>query len=250
MPFYYLHRLSADQRSQHSDRHLGYMLAFVAGAVNAGGFLAIGQYTSHMTGIVSSMADHLALSEFIPALSALVAWIAFVTGAATTSLLVNLARRRHLHSQFALCLLFESALLLVFGLAGSQLAPKRELLTPVTVLLLCYIMGLQNAIITKISATRIRTTHITGMSTDLGIELGRLFYFNRRPIPELHVRANREKLVLHTILILCFASGGVTGALGFKYIGYSASVGLSAALALMCIGPILTDIRLYWKKTG
>jgi len=60
----YFHNLSAEQRSVRADRHLGYTLAFVAGAVNAGGFLAIGQYTSHMTGIVSTMADQMALGQF------------------------------------------------------------------------------------------------------------------------------------------------------------------------------------------
>src|SRR6185312_8845789 len=147
----YLHELSDQQRSQRSDRHLGYSLAFVAGAVNAGGFLAIGQYTSHMTGIVSSMADHLALRDIMPALAAMAAWLSFVTGAAASAVLINLARRRHLRSQFALSLLVEAALLLLFGWAGAYLADMRDFLAPVTVLLLCFIMGLQNAIITKVS---------------------------------------------------------------------------------------------------
>lgn len=247
MSLRYFNLLSADRRDPRADRHLGYVLAFVAGAVNAGGFLAIGQYTSHMTGIVSSMADHLALGEFTLALSALIAWLAFVLGAATTAVLVNLAKRRRLHSQFALSLLVESALLLLFGMAGAYLADMREFLAPVTVLLLCFIMGLQNAIITKVSAAVIRTTHVTGLSTDLGIELGKLFYFNRRKVPHLAVCANRDKLALHALLILQFFGGGVIGALGFKHIGYSATFGLSAGLALLAIGPIFADLRVRWK---
>lgn len=242
-----MHRLSTDQRNHRSDRHLGYALAFSAGAVNAGGFLAIGQYTSHMTGIVSSMADYLALREFMPAISALAAWLAFISGAATTAVLVNLAKRRRLRSQFALSLLVESGLLLLFGAAGAYLADMRDFLAPVTVLLLCFIMGLQNAIITKASGAAIRTTHVTGLSTDLGIELGKLLYFNHRNVPSLEVRANRDKLALHALLIFYFFSGGVTGALGFKYIGYSATIILSAGLALLAMGPILADLRVRWK---
>jgi len=253
MPARYLHLLSA-QRDAHRDRHLGYVLAFVAGAVNAGGFLAIGQYTSHMTGIVSSMADHVGLGEFPLALAALAAWLAFVLGAATTAVLVNLARRRHLRSQFALSLLVEAALLLLFGVAGAHLAEMRDLLAPATVLLLCFIMGLQNAIITKVSAAVIRTTHVTGLSTDLGIELGKLFYFNRRELPQLAVLANRDKLALHALLILFFFTGGVAGALGFKHIGYAATIFPSAGLALLAIGPIVTDLRARWgvlmRKAG
>ncbi|MDP9109874.1 MAG: DUF1275 domain-containing protein [Pseudomonadota bacterium] len=243
----YLYRLSAGRRSQRADRHLGYILAFVAGAVNAGGFLAIGQYTSHMTGIVSSMADHLALGGVAEALAALSAWIAFVTGASTTAILINLARRRRLRSEFALSLLVEAALLLLFALAGAHLADSHRLLEPVTVLLLCFIMGLQNAIITKVSGAVIRTTHLTGMSTDLGIEVGKLLYFNRREIPQLTVRANRDKLGLHARLIGSFFIGGVAGALGFKHIGYGVAIPLAALLALLAAGPILVDIHKRWK---
>ncbi len=243
----YLYRLSAGRRTQRADRHLGFVLTFVGGAVNAGGFLAIGQYTSHVTGIVSSMADHLALGAFAAALSALAAWVAFVSGAATTAILINLARRRRLRSQFALSLFFEAVLLLTFGIAGARMADMHELLAPVTVLLLCFIMGLQNAVITKASGAVIRTTHLTGMTTDLGIELGKLLYYNQRDLPLMTVRANRDKLGLHAGLIGSFFVGGVTGALSFKHIGYSAAGFLAAILVLVAAGPILLDIHIRWK---
>ena len=189
------------------------------------------------------MADRLALGDMKMALAALAAWLAFVSGAATTAVLVNFAKRRHLHSQYALSLLLEALLLVLFGLAGAYLNHLHEFLDPVTVLLLCYIMGLQNAIITKISSAVIRTTHVTVLSTDLGIELGKLLYINRHHDPELDVHANHDKLMLHLRLILCFFSGGVSGAIGFKYIGYSITLVLALWLALLAVGPIITDIR-------
>ena len=51
------------QRSPEANLRLGLVLTFVAGATNAGGFLAVGSYTSHMTGIVSSVADDLVLGH-------------------------------------------------------------------------------------------------------------------------------------------------------------------------------------------
>ena len=243
----YFYRISAARRTAEADLRLGIMLAFIGGAVNAGGFLAIGQYTSHVTGIVSALADHLALGEFAAALAAAAAWIAFVSGAATTAVLINLARRRRLRSRYALSLLFEAALLLLFGVAGTYLTAMPDLLAPVTVLLLCFIMGLQNAIVTKVSGAVIRTTHLTGMTTDLGIELGKLVYVNRRNLPQLAVRANRDKLGMHARLIGAFLAGALTGALGFKTVGYGATIFLSAALALLSVGPIWMDIALRWK---
>ena len=252
MPLRYLSHLSDERRDLRSDQHLGFALAFVAGAVNAGGFLAIGVYTSHMTGIISSMADDLALGDFALALAALGAWLAFLMGAATSAILINFARRRRrkLRSQYALSLLLEALLLLLFGLAGAYMEGMRDFMAPVTVLLLCFIMGLQNAIITKVSGAAIRTTHVTGLSTDMGIELGKLFYYNRQKterIPRMLVLANRGKLKLHSMLVGFFFIGGVSGALGFKHIGYSATVILAAALAALAAGPILHDMRLIWR---
>jgi uncharacterized membrane protein YoaK (UPF0700 family) len=63
MPINYLRGLTSPQRSDQTNRHLGRSLAFIAGATNAGGFLAVGQYTSHMSGVVASMSDNLALGE-------------------------------------------------------------------------------------------------------------------------------------------------------------------------------------------
>ena len=61
MPIFYLSRLTGRERTQNANQQLARHLTFVAGAVNAGGFLAVRQYSSHVTGIVSAMADNLAL---------------------------------------------------------------------------------------------------------------------------------------------------------------------------------------------
>jgi uncharacterized membrane protein YoaK (UPF0700 family) len=106
---------------------------------------------------------------------------------------------------------------------------------------------LQNAIITKASGAVIRTTHVTGLSTDIGIELGKMFYYNHQPIHGMVVRANRVKLKLHTLLVGCFFIGGVAGAFGYKHIGFSASILPSVLLALLAAGPILHDMRVRWR---
>ncbi|WP_163455015.1 DUF1275 family protein, partial [Escherichia coli] len=53
------------ERDHRADLRLGMALCCVAGAVNAGGFLAVAQYTSHMSGIISAMADDLALGGVV-----------------------------------------------------------------------------------------------------------------------------------------------------------------------------------------
>ncbi len=173
MPLDFSRRLTGRERTADANVQLGYMLAFVAGSTNAGGYLAVHQYTSHMTGIVSSMADSLVLGSLDVALAGLGGLISFVLGAMASTVMVNYARRRHLFSEYSIPLLVEAALLLAFGLAGGSLQNLHGLFVPGTVMLLCFIMGLQNAVISKISRSEIRTTHITGTITDIGIELGK-----------------------------------------------------------------------------
>lgn len=230
------------QRSPEANLRLGMVLTFVAGATNAGGFLAVGRYTSHMTGIVSSVADDLVLGRITLALAGIVCLAAFVAGAMCTAVLVNWGLRQQLRSSYSLPLLLESGALLAFGLFGTAIAAWSQLFVPVTVVLLCFIMGLQNAVITKISKAEIRTTHITGLVTDLGIELGKLFYINRSQ-NKLPVRANRQRLRIQTSLVLGFLLGGLLGALGFKYWGYITTVPLAALLWILCLRPLLTDLR-------
>lgn len=241
MPLFYLRRLTGRERSQTANRHLACFLAFIAGATNAGGYLAVRQYTSHMSGIVSAMADSVALGDLRLAAVGLSALAAFLAGAACTAILVNWGRRRTMQSEYALPLLVEAALLVCFGLLGNRFEQHHLMLVSATAALLCFTMGLQNAIITKISRAEIRTTHVTGMITDIGIELGKALYWNRHSEAG-QVRSDNEKLRLLTSLVGLFFIGGVLGAVGFKHIGFGATLPLAAVLVLLAAVPVLDDV--------
>jgi uncharacterized membrane protein YoaK (UPF0700 family) len=245
MPVPFLRKLSGRERSAAANRQLGLSLAFVAGAANAGGFLAVGQYTSHMTGIVSSMADNVALGGVTLALAGVGALLSFAGGAATSAILINWTRRRRLQSEFALALMVEAALMLCFGLMGSQLSHKVGLFIPATVMLLCFMMGLQNAIVTKLSRAEIRTTHVTGLITDIGIELGKLAYWNRSGPDHAGPRvvADRRRLGILSGLLGMFFAGGVAGAIGFKHVGFLSTVPLALILLVLAAVPVFDDVK-------
>ncbi|MFT6591818.1 MAG: uncharacterized membrane protein YoaK (UPF0700 family) [Rhodoferax sp.] len=237
-----LHDWTSVERTAQNDIRLGTTLSFVAGAINAGGFLAVGKYTSHMTGIVSAMADNLVLGQVGLAATGLALLLAFLSGAMTTAWMVNWGLRHNLQSAYGRPLLLEAALLLAFGLFGAGIHLFADLFVPLTVLILCFIMGLQNAVITKISHAQIRTTHITGLVTDLGIELGKLLYINRLDLDK-RVMANRSKLGIHIKLITSFFIGGLVGAIGFKMVGYITTLPLSLLLLLLVWHPVMNDAK-------
>lgn len=245
MPLKTLNRLTSTHRSQKTNYQLGGYLAFVAGTINAGGFLAISQYTSHMSGIISSIGDNLAIKDAIPILGALSMLVSFIFGSFVSTVMVSWGKRHQIYSEYALPLLLEAILLLMFGVLGANLNVLTPLTVPTIALMLCFVMGLQNAIITKISSAEIRTTHMTGIVTDIGIELGRMMYWNRsQEANKVHiVRSNQKKLKAHLLIFGMFLTGGVVGAISFQKTGYISVVPISISLIVISSLQIYRDIR-------
>ncbi|HVR53198.1 MAG TPA: YoaK family protein [Pseudorhodoferax sp.] len=239
--------LTSRHRAPSTNQALGLLLAFNAGAINAGGFLVLHQYTSHMTGFSSQLADGLALGQVRLVLTALGALLAFIAGAAATALLVNWGRQRRLDSIYALPLLCEALLMFPFGLMGAiTLGWQTPFTVPLTVLLLSFIMGLQNAVSSKASGGRVRTTHMTGNVTDLGMELGKMLYLNRARLAAAArgpVRHDRSKLRLTGGLLAAFVLGGMAGALGFTHLGFVCVVPLAALLMTVSLPPLWRDLH-------
>lgn len=234
----------AHRRSHPADLALAITLAFIAGAINAGGFLAIGQYTSHMTGIVSSMADNLVLgmADLLPL--GFLMLLFFVLGAATSAILINWARRNTRSHQYVFPIFLEALLLIAFGVIGHfglNTGQKTMFLTP----FLCFIMGLQNATITKISYARIRTTHLTGMMTDIGIETGKIIYVacNRLCRRPDYISVDYGKLTILLQIVGAFFAGGLIGAAGFGSLGYVSCLPFACILILLSAPHILRASR-------
>ena len=251
MPLQVIQLLSSPQRSKKANYQLGALLAFVAGAINAGGYLAVDRYTSHMSGIISAIGDDLALGNLMPVIVGVVLLCSFIGGATTTALLVNWGRRRKIRSQYALPLLLEAFVLLLFGLLGSYLSTYIQLTIPAIVFLLCFVMGLQNAIMTKMSNAEIRTTHMTGVATDIGIEIGRMLYWNKSEVANKYhfVQFNNLKLKLHLLILGMFMTGALIGAIAFKRAGFISVLPISITLTIISLSQIYRDLKRVVLKT-
>ena len=223
--------MKSASRSAAADTTLATIQAAIAGAANAGGFVLLGHYTSHMTGYLSQLADNLAVQNIGLVISAAVAIALFVAGAASAAFTINWARQHRPLQQYALPISVQGGLFLALTALGA--VGFSQAVTSVAALgLLAFIMGYQNATITKISGARIRTTHATGMVTDVGIELGRAAYgLTFDP----SVTADRAKQRLLLRLLLAFVIGGIAGALGYGAAGYLFSLPLAAVLLGLAI---------------
>ena len=211
---------AGETRDGGADRRLAWSLAGIAGALNAAGFYAVGVFSSNMTGNVSSLADHLALANLAAAVPYLGLVATFVSGAAVSAVLINAGRRRRMARIYALSIIAEAVLLT--GLASADLWLAGAGRAALLAYGLSFLMGLQNAVVTRISNARVRTTHVTGMVTDIGIELGNLLdlaWRRRSGVRDAKAEYNADKLLLHGVTVLSFLGGGISGVLAYGRLG-------------------------------
>lgn len=180
-------------------------LACGAGCINAVGFLgAQHQALSHMTGTVTNLGIGLGQADRELTGRALVVLGAFFVGCVASGLIIRQSTLK-LGRRYGVALTMESALLFLSAWffrhgathAGDTLAAMA--------------CGLQNALATGYSGAVIRTTHMSGIVTDLGIAVGLLA--RREPVDWRRIR-------LYLVLLLGFLTGGVLGAVAFVRMGY------------------------------
>jgi uncharacterized membrane protein YoaK (UPF0700 family) len=223
--------------------HLAAILAFVAGALNAGGFQALGFYTSHVTGNLSRTGNELAVGHWGVACSFGILVPTFMAGAFTTGMLLSYGRRHRYRARHAFSLALEAVLICLFGLFGDSLS-RESFFAPSTAVLLSFVMGMHNAVSSTMSTIEVRTTHMTGNVTDLGLDLSQLLYTNRARSRKMSpVLADRRRLRLHGVVVLSFFVGALSGALAFGRFGDVCALPLAAALGLLSLPPLSLDLE-------
>lgn len=232
-------QLTGEKRNPSNNVLLGIFLAFVAGAINAGGFFLVGNYTSHLTGTFSTAAGNIAIGQYLGAFLMLAYVACFILGATFTSIVVLLSGKHHLNSQYALPLAVEALMITIFSLCWIF----ADFNIPYYIAALCFLMGLQNALITKASSAIIRTTHISGMSTDLGIEMGKYLFSKKHS----EVILNLSHAKLHLKIISSFFIGCVLGAISVKYMGIYTFLVLSTSLFFISAPTVIKDVVIHKK---
>lgn len=198
-------------------------LAFVAGIANVVGLLGFQhQAVTHLTGTTSQLAAALAALDGGAALHFAATIGAFVTGAVLSGFLIQDSTLQ-LGRRYGVALLLESVLLCL----AVPLLKRGSVLGLYSASCAC---GLQNAMVSTYSGAVVRTTHLSGMFTDLGIFLGH--WLRRLPV-------DARRLRLCFLVITGFLAGGIAGTLAFRWWNYAALYvpgGLAAATAFAYAG--------------
>ncbi|MFT3867975.1 MAG: YoaK family protein [Nibricoccus sp.] len=183
----------------------GFSLSLIGGCINSIGLLGVfHQAVSHMSGTVTMLGIDLAARDPLLILHTVSVVLAFFLGALLSGFITRQSTLKA-GRRYGFVLAIESVLLF----AAVHLLRQDLRAGDYFAAMAC---GLQNAMATSYSGAIIRTTHVTGIVTDLGIACGHLLRGQQ---------VEWRRLQLYGILLTGFMSGAWLGAIGYSKIGYS-----------------------------
>ena len=199
-------------RTNFHNLELASLLSFVAGLVNVVGFMAVRKLTTNVTGHFAYFIDEAFQMNFSGAFHIALFIFFFFLGAFCSNFMVELYSRFRESMIYVVPTVAEALILLILAFFGSYIASYQP---DYVAFCLLFAMGMQNSLVTSISHSVVRTTHLTGLFTDMGIEFSQLFFY--------HHKENRRKLIrsirLRLTIIWPFFFGGVAGGILYPYFG-------------------------------
>lgn len=227
-------RHSGKKRTFRHNLRIASLLSFVAGIVNVAGFLSIQRLTTNVTGHFAFFVDEVFRWNLWESFVFFLYIFFFLLGSFVSNMIVEIISKLNDKPSYRTPIIIESIILLLVATFGQKLIYTHP---DFIACVLLFTMGLQNSLVTKISKATVRTTHLTGLFTDLGIELSQLFFYK---LPE-----QKKKLLssikLRLTIISFFFLGGFLG--GIFYSSLQLNI-LAIAAAFLLFGLIYDEIRL------
>jgi len=209
-----LRHLGAKRTYVHNVK-LASLLCIVAGFVNSAGFLGFSVLTTNVTGHAALFAERLAMEDWKTARVVALWMFLFFAGAFVSSMIVSFIGRNKRFS-YVIPIMIELAVLLavtLFGYRYDHSLVAKEIFAGS----LLFAMGLQNSLVSIVSGSAVRTTHLTGTFTDLGIEMAQLFQKDT-----VNATALKTRIKLRLVIIFFFMCGALAGAYLFHYFSFRA----------------------------
>lgn len=197
-----------------TDKHnlgIASLLSFVAGLVNVVGFMSVAKLTTNVTGHFAYFIDEAFMLRFTQAFHTALYVLFFFLGAFFSNFVVEIYFRIKENLVYIIPTVTEAVILFLIAVFGNFLM---EFHPNVVALCLLFAMGMQNSLVTSISHSIVRTTHLTGLFTDMGIEVSQLFFYKDKD----HKSRLIQSIKLRLTIILMFFSGGIVGGLSYRYL--------------------------------
>lgn len=202
----YMLRQSKEKRTLKQNLMLASSTAFVAGIVDVCGLLAFLAFTSNITGHVANLAKNI-VSQNYDSIIVFGIWLTmFLAGAFVSNFIVKSLQHISYYKAHSVPVILEIVVLLFVAFYGNHFYNETQAERQVVIGAMLFAMGLQNSLVSNISGGLIKTTHLTGLFTDLGSELAD--WMHPRTAQSIEVR---NKIYVRITILTFFIFGGFIG---------------------------------------
>jgi len=229
-----------------NDKHnlgIASLLSFVAGIVNVVGFMAVSKLTTNVTGHFAYFIDEAFTMRFSQAFHTALYIFFFFLGAFFSNFMVEIYSKFRESLVYIAPTITEAFILMLIAVLGNFLKVNHP---DIIAFFLLFAMGMQNSLVTGISHSVVRTTHLTGLFTDMGIEFSQLFFYKDQD----HKQKLKKSIKLRLTIILMFFLGGITGGFLYQFFGIKTLFFGSLILIIGLVYDFLKIRILLMKRKG
>lgn len=236
-------RKYSNSRSHSDNIKLGTLSAFSAGMVNIGSLLLFLSFSSNITGHYAVLASEMVKGNWYQ-IAVVFGWIfLFFFGSFVSNLSVI-----HLHKNtylaHAVPLILEMICLVSVGIYGDSFYAETLYETEVLLAIIIFAMGLQNGLTASISNFSIKTTHLTGTTTDLGVLFS---MFTKKEFRQNTMLREKASLLLY--IVVFYLIGALVAGFTYSFLGFRVFYLVSIVLSVIIVYDLSKlRIKLFWHQ--
>lgn len=201
-----------DERTLKENLMLASSTAFVAGMTNIAGVIAFLVFTTNVTGHVATLAKHIVEQNFHEMIIFMIWLLMFLLGTFLSNFLVRMfPQSTSRYRAHAAPIIIEIIVLFMVAFYGHHLYEETQTEREIIIGAILFSMGLQNALVSNISGGIVKTSHLTGLFTDLGGDLAELFFSNRH-----NSKPVKHRIYIRITILSFYVFGGLFGGYFFS----------------------------------
>jgi len=227
-------RQSKEERTFKQNFLLASSTALAAGIINAAGMIAFLAFTANITGHVANLAKHIVQQNFREIVVFLIWLLMFFAGAFLSSFIVRSYRHISNYKAHSIPIIIEMVVLVFVAIYGHNFYRETLFERELVIGAIIFSMGLQNSLVSTVSGGLIKTSHLTGLFTDLGGDVAEWTH----PASE-KTTVVKHKIYIRLSILGFYLGGALLGGFMFDYIDF----------ATFYVVPVILLVILYYDLT-
>lgn len=199
-------RQAKENRTLKENLLLASSTAFVAGVTNVAGVIAFLAFTSNITGHVANLAKHVVEQNFREIIVFFVWLLLFFAGAFMSNFIIRSLQDRSKYRAHSVPMIIEIIILFGVAIYGYHFYDETRLEREMIIGAILFSMGLQNSLVSNISGGLIKTSHLTGLFTDLGADVAEVMHPKT-----INAQAAKSRVIIRLTILTFYFIGGIAG---------------------------------------